>query len=398
MKTRGRIVVLLLTVVVGLPLRASDTQTQNSTDSPALSGKQTGERSTTKNFLQRYWEGIANGNIDRTFEKAFDLSFAITPTYTKEGGFGLGGAVTGLYRTNRKDSILVPSNIAIEASAALKGFFSVASRGIHNFSDKHSRLTYSARFTRKSLDLWGIRYDACAVNPPSEYIRTQIKIDADYNYRVGGFFYFGAALNLNYTRAGDMTHPHYLDGQATEYYLSGIGASFMIDTRNNQTNPKKGLYLLLRETVYPRFMGTAQESNWATTFILSGYIPVWKGGVVAGDLYGQFNKENAPWILREEVGGISGRMRGYYAGRYIDSNQLSAQIELRQHVIGRVGCVAWVGAGTVFPSFKSLHWEHILPSFGLGLRIEFKHDVNIRLDFGLGKNTAGFSFGIGEAF
>lgn len=30
--------------------------------------------------------------------------------------------------------------------------------------------------------------------------------------------------------------------------VTGIGASFQIDTRDNPTNPHKGLYMLLRET------------------------------------------------------------------------------------------------------------------------------------------------------
>ena len=120
--------------------------------------------------------------------------------------------------------------------------------------------------------------------------------------------------------------------------------------------------------------------------------------LLAGDIYAQFNSRNAPWILREELGGVIGRMRGYYAGRYIDSNQMTTQIELRQHIASRFGCVAWVGAGTVFPSLSEFQWKNILPTYGIGLRVEFKHNVNLRVDFGLGKETAGFSFGFSEAF
>ena len=192
--------------------------------------------------------------------------------------------------------------------------------------------------------------------------------------------------------------PLYLEGQRTGYYLTGVGASFQIDTRDNPTNPQKGLYLLLRETSYPKFLGTADVTNWSTTFILSGYRPIWKGALITGDLYAQFNSPDTPWTLREELGGAMGRMRGYYAGRYIDSNQVSAQIELRQHIASRLGCVAWVGAGTVFPSLMGFEWKNILPNYGLGLRVEFKHNMNLRVDFGFGKETAGLCFGFGEAF
>ena len=349
-------------------------------------------------FLRRYWESLINGNVDRTHEKPFDISFAIAPSYSREGGFGLGGTATGLYRMDMKDSIMPPSNVTLNVNASLKGFLSAIGNGTNYFTDGRTRLIDSAKFTRKVLDFWGTRFDECKVNPTSEYIRTQLRADADYNYRLGQYFYFGAVMSFNYTNATKLLEPSYLAGQASGYYLTGIGASFQIDTRDNPTSPHKGLYLLLRETAYPEFLGTADMTSWAATFTLSGYQPLWKGGVLAGDLYAQLNSENAPWILREELGGVTGRMRGYYAGRYIDSNQIAAQIELRQHIVSRFGCVAWVGAGTVFPSLKAFRWKNLLPSYGIDLRVEFKHNVNLRIDFGLGKDTAGFSFGFGEAF
>lgn len=319
-------------------------------------------------FIKRYWQSLIHGNVDRTHEKPFDVSLAVAPSYSREGGFGFGGSATGLYRMDMNDSTMAPSNVTI-----------------------------GAKFTRKVLDFWGTRFDDCLVNPTSEYVRTQFRVDADYNYRLGTCFFFGAVLNLNHTFATDILNPAYLNGQATGYFLTGIGASFLIDTRDNATNPQKGLYLLLREIAYPEFLGTG-DTSWATTFTLCGYHPLWKGGVLAGDIYAQFNNKNAPWILREELGGTAGRMRGYYAGRYIDSNQIAAQIELRQHLASRFGCVAWIGAGTVFSSPDNFRLKNLLPNYGIGLRVEFKHNMNLRIDFGMGKETAGFCFGFGEAF
>lgn len=349
-------------------------------------------------FIKRYWQSLIHGNVDRTHEKPFDVSFAVAPSYSREGGFGFGGSATGLYRMDMNDSTMAPSNVTIGANASLKGFFAITGNGTNYFTDGRTRLIYGAKFTRKVLDFWGTRFDDCLVNPTSEYVRTQFRVDADYNYRLGTCFFFGAVLNLNHTYATDILNPAYLNGQATGYFLTGIGASFQIDTRDNATNPQKGMYLLLREIAYPEFLGTGDMTSWATTFTLCGYHPLWKGGVLAGDIYAQFNSKNAPWILREELGGTAGRMRGYYAGRYIDSNQIAAQIELRQHLASRFGCVAWIGAGTVFSSPDNFRLKNLLPNYGIGLRVEFKHNMNLRIDFGMGKETAGFCFGFGEAF
>lgn len=365
---------------------------------PTLSHAQDSTKVGKTGFLRRYWESLLHGNVDRTHEKPFDLSFAIAPSYSREGGIGFGGSATGLYRMDMRDSTMAPSNVTISANASLKGFFSLNGNGTNYFTDGRTRLVYSAKFTRKVLDFWGISREACQINPTSEYIRTQFKIDADYNSKLGTCFYFGAVMSINHTSASKIQNPTYLEGQQDGYYLTGVGASLQIDTRDNPTNPQKGLYLLLREIAYPQFLGTADMTNWSTTFTLSGYQPIWKGALITGDLYAQFNNHDAPWILREELGGVPGRMRGYYAGRYIDSNQISAQVELRQHIISRFGCVAWVGAGTVFPSLKGFAWKNILPNYGIGLRVEFKHNMNIRVDFGFGKDTAGLCFGVGEAF
>lgn len=92
-------------------------------------------------------------------------------------------------------------------------------------------------------------------------------------------------------------------------------------------------------------------------------------------------------------------MRGYYEGRYRDKHKMEGQIELRQHIWKRNGIVAWIGAGTVFNKFSALRVNRVLPNYGIGYRWEFKKNVNVRLDYGFGKNgQSGFLFNINEAF
>lgn len=331
-------------------------------------------------------------------EKPFDAGFMITPAYTREGGFGIGANMVGQYRLTYKDSTIAPSSIALNANVSLKGFVTAFAKGTTFFKDSRSRLSYDVIFSRKKLDFWGTRFDACSVNTTSEYTRFRIKSDINYSYRIGRHIYAGLCASLNYTAATSIYAPAYLDGERESYMVSGLGVSLLYDSRDNHTNPHKGVFLLLKETVYPEFTGNTRMTNWSTSLILSGYIPAWQGAVVAGDVYMKLNNENVVWTLREEVGGVMGRMRGYYWGRYMDACQLCTQVEIRQFIASRFGCVAWVGAGTVFPSLKKLEFRNILPNYGIGLRFEFKPKTNLRLDFGFGKGTAGLVFGITEAF
>lgn len=348
--------------------------------------------------LKKYWNSFIHGNVDRTFERKIDMSYAVAPSYTREGSFGVGGMAIGLYRLDRKDSIMQPSDITLTGNISINGFYTLTATGNNHFKGNRSRLSYSLEFARKTLNFWGVSYEGCAMNPLSEYTRQQIRWESDYVYKLSKQFYIGAAFNLNYADLSDIKDISYLEGQKQSYFFTGLGISLQYDTRDFILNPKRGIYIMFKEVIYPEFLGSFNKTLFSTNFIFDIYQKVWSGGIIAGDIYGQFNKKNTPWPLREELGSGGFRMRGYYGGRYIDCNQLTAQVELRQHIFNRLGCVAWIGTGSVFPELKKFNCKNILPNYGLGLRIEFKHNVNARIDYGFGKDTGGFVFNFAEAF
>lgn len=359
------------------------------TDSPAVR---------TDGIFRRYWNSLIHGNVDRTYEKAVDMSFLIIPSYSQEAGIGVGGAATGLYRLDKADSLMQPSDFSAGGSITVNGFYSLALKGNTNFPGNRHRLSYKASFLRRNLDFWGIDYAGCSSNDISRYTREQWKIDVDYIYKILPEIHIGASLSANYTEASRIADPGYLQGQSPAYYMTGAGLSVQYDTRDLIVNPRKGYYFLVKGMLYPKFLSDAERSAYSVTIVFDTYQPVWKGGLLAFDLYGKFNSKDIPWTLREELGSDKSRMRGYYGGRYIDCCYASAQIELRQHILGRLGCVAWGGAGTVFPSLKYFSARNILPNFGLGIRFEFKHRMNIRLDYGFGKDASGLVVQFTEAF
>ena len=56
----------------------------------------------------------------------------------------------------------------------------------------------------------------------------------------------------------------------------------------------------------------------------------------------------------------------------------------------RHGIVLWAGGGTMSESARHLGGGHWLPNVGVGYRFEFKPRMNVRLDFGVGKQSSGF--------
>lgn len=77
---------------------------------------------------------------------------------------------------------------------------------------------------------------------------------------------------------------------------------------------------------------------------------------------------------------------------------MEGQVECRQHLWKRFGMAVFAGASNAFPDFKHIYFHQILPNAGIGVRWEFKKNVNLRVDFGLTRNKPGVEFNMSEAF
>ena len=80
-----------------------------------------------------FWRQLFHGNEDHTFDKKFDVSFIASPSYTREASFGIGGLASGLYRLDRADSLMQPSDVSIVGNVALSGLYVVGVNGNNYF-------------------------------------------------------------------------------------------------------------------------------------------------------------------------------------------------------------------------------------------------------------------------
>lgn len=353
-------------------------------------------------WMRTYLSSLMRGNVDRTHERKIDLSFGITPSYTREAGFGIGGAATALYRIDRTDSIMQPSDVFASINASLNGFYVLTLKGNNLFPDNRSRLSYKIEIYKKHLDFWGINSEETATNPMTKYDRRQIDLNAEYIYRLTHNFYGGFQVRADYTDARNLGNPDYLLGERQQYYVTGLGLSLEFDTRDNLLTPTRGLHLAYKPMFFYKYFGNAPASFFRHIFIFNIYSHLWRGAVLAYDWYSCIQTSHTPWTMREMIASDGIRMRGYYMGSYMDNNQVASQLELRQHLWRRIGVTTWIGGATLFSSIKEYRERDIRPewlyNFGIGLRFEFKHNVNARIDYGFGKDTSGILFAIGEAF
>lgn len=343
--------------------------------------------------LIRYFE---QANEDRTQEKKFDLTWVLGPSYSAVTKVSLGILASGLYRIDRSDTITQPSNVSLYANISTSGYYKVGVTGLNLMDRNRHRIKYDISFASMPIDYWGIGY-AMAQAEKSSMVEKRYRIDAEYQYEMARNFFGGVALDFTHAAAKKVANPDYMLGQRDKYTATGWGLSLQYDSRDFAPNPYKGIYLSLRETYFPAALGTT-ETIWRTTFTGNYYQRLWKGCTLALDAYMEYNAgKEIPWSMVAQLGG-GYRMRGYYLGQYRDNGMIEVQAELRQKIYNRHGIAVWVGAGNVFPNFNSFQWRQTLPNYGIGYRWEFKHRVNVRIDYGRGKHGGSVVFNVNEAF
>lgn len=332
--------------------------------------------------------------------KKIDFGFIPGPNYSATTGLGLGLLGTATYSADHTDPTLPRSNASVYSNMTTAGFFMVGLRGNHIFPHESFQLDYKVNLSTFSTSYWGMGY-ANADNDDNEtdYRRNRINAMARFMVRLAPNTYIGPFVNYRVTQASDVNEDFsYLwQGQDKTIHTYTAGLSFTYDSRDFMLNASKGVFVQIDQTFTPRCFGNGKYNFSTTEATFATYGKLWKGAILAGELHGQFNYGHIPWSQLATVGS-NDRMRGYYEGRYNDKNVIEGQVELRQHIKGRNGVVAWVALANAFPNFKNIAWRYTLPNAGVGYRWEFKKRINIRVDYGFTRNGGGFIFNINEAF
>lgn len=349
-----------------------------------------------KNIFDKFIDYFNHSNDDKP-QKNFDISFIGGPHYSSDAKFGIGLMAAGVYRHDKKNLDIQPSNITVYLDATTKLCVEVGVCGLHIFPNDDRRITYDVSFANINTKFWGIGYE----NARHDYNESKFKYlcshaQAEYVWRIKGRVYGGPVTTFDYINGRDFAKPELWNDEADRTFNVGVGFTLLYDSRDNATYSTRGYFMKFHQQFNPRFLFNKYAFS-RTSLTASSFHKVWKGGILAARLHADFTYGNTPWGLLPTLGG-SQTMRGYYEGRFRDKSEIDICMELRQHIWRRSGAVAWVGVGTVFPEFKALRNNMLLPNYGIGYRWEFKKFMNVRLDLGFGRHQTGFIFSINEAF
>lgn len=319
--------------------------------------------------------------------------------YTQETNLAITAAVTAAYPSKSANS----NDVQLSAMVSVNGFFNIRAIGNNYFgTESRHHLQYQISGGTLPIRFWGLGYEAADNNPRTKYTRHDVNGLLRYYFDFGGGLRVGAGADFDFGKAAEFTPEAETNlvasGQTRRsLYTTAIGLGAVLDRRDNPYTSTSGYRIALYGEVRPKALGNFHKTLWHWTIQADYFLSLWRGGVMALDLYGDMWSHSTPWLLWPSVGGDS-RMRGYYYGRYTDRKMITAQAELRQTIYGPIGISIWGGAGSLFDRWSDFDASQILPNGGVGLRLASGNRTTLRIDYGFGRHSSGVIINVNEAF
>jgi outer membrane protein assembly factor BamA len=180
--------------------------------------------------------------------------------------------------------------------------------------------------------------------------------------------------------------------------VSGLGAVFNLDTRDNISSPNRGSLMQLKAQFSSQNLGASSDFN-RFIFDIRQFQPIGRKSLLAFQLYMEDVLGEVPFQAKAWYGGGS-RARGYFRGRFIHDFIYVVQAEYRLKFHSRWSAAGFILAGEVAEDVREI-FTYVKPSFGGGVRFKLAKDQDtlLRLDIGAGVDgNSGFYLGVNEAF
>ena len=119
------------------------------------------------------------------------------------------------------------------------------------------------------------------------------------------------------------------------------------------------------------------------------------GNTLAFRAYGRQATGKVPYSGMSLIGSTD-LLRGYLNGQYRDKSGVQLFGEWRYMFLkkngqmSKSGITTWLAGGSVGENFSEL--DNWLPNAGVGYRLQLQPRMNLRIDFGVGKNSSGVYF------
>jgi outer membrane protein assembly factor BamA len=331
------------------------------------------------------------------------------PAYTPELGFTIAGGIMTSFKTNVNDSLIQRSSAPIMLGVSSTGAYFVQTKWTTFWLQDKMRIYADINFKNMPDNYWGVGYDAARnaykSDTTTKYVRTWLQFNPKALWQFKKHWFIGGNINVNYTKGNEACNVVSNDPYYSRYndkpFNSGIGVVFQYDSRDIPVNAWKGTFVEVTGTFFGSYMG-GENSYQVYDFDIRKYFKIKKPGhTLALQFRGRFGYNDVPYGEMSQLG-TPFDLRGYTWGRYRDNSMFFTLAEYRHMFyksygeISRHGAILWTGAGTIGTTARD--FQNWLPNFGIGYRLTVQPRMNLRLDYGFGRESSGFYFNFNEAF
>lgn len=213
---------------------------------------------------------------------------------------------------------------------------------------------------------------------------------------LGFDYHYEKEYGFKYTSQGVLEN-----GSITGYnggVQSAIGLVGVFDSRDNVISAYKGSLLEVSSYFYRKPIGSTFNFTYLNV-LYQKYWQIKSKQVLALQAKARYGFGDVPFLDLSAVGNDD-LLRGYPKNRFKDVNFIGGQVEYRFPLFWRLGMVTFAGAGDVFKTHSDLSISKIKYSVGTGLRfiVNPVERLNIRIDYGYGREGGYYYFIVAESF
>jgi outer membrane protein assembly factor BamA len=340
--------------------------------------------------------------MNAKMERLFKIIPVPIYSYSTEAGHTFGLAKFNLIDLDLRDTVSAPSKISEVATFSTEGRINVSVSTDLNWHKGRYMVMGYINYKKQPEFMLGIGNDV-SVDDLEEVSTTRLKFVNYFLMQVVKNLYLGIGADLtNYSNIEYDTSSFLVEDNVlgTEGGTGvGIGFTAVYDSRDNRYNAYKGWFIAFKTMTFPAFMGNPYLYS-SGTFDVRKYFNPWLRHVIALQATTSFRTGEVPFYELAMLGGED-QMRGYYKGALRDNVLVDCQLEYRMPIWNIFGMTAFVGTGRVAESYSAMSPDGFWLSYGIGarIRVDTKHNTNLRFDWGFGPNGVnGFYINFAEAF
>ncbi len=363
--------------------------------------------------------GKSSEELDTLSRRSKNTNFLITPyvapTYTPELKLliSVGGLIS--FKVQPKNPLVERSSIPFSIGQSTNGATSITILPyIYGNNDMYRILT---KFYYRNMpdNYWGVGYDAgnklAVPNNTTGYHREWVSLEGSVVRKITKGFFVGLSYDFNSTKAtdlnSDMSNDSYIIKYGKNITNFGLGLAIKLDRRDNVQNPYTGYLVSLSFKKYNRILKFSDSNGFSKiTLDLRKYFSIQERKTLALQYKLQSADRNTPWSDLPQLG-TPFDLRGYQWGRFRDRLAMFGISEYRhmfsgqnmpslQRYLKHLGFVIWTGFGSVAPAYDQI--EDFIFNVGAGLRVEIQPRLNLRVDYGIARDSKFIYISFSEAF